>query len=643
MKKIIILSIACCGFAAAWLPASASPGPRPAALPAGYPLPKDIAFPGTIELAIDARDTQKRIVHVHEVVPQVVAGTTFAYPKWLPGTHAPQGPIDRLAGLTFSINGKSIPWQRDPLDAYRFHLPLPVGTSTVTIDFDYLSPTSERVGERELSPDAGMLEWNDLVLYPVGYYTRQIAVSASVRLPQGWQAGSALEPIEGGKDEIRYRTVPLETLVDSPIYAGRYARRIDLDPDGAAPVHLDIFADRADELAATEAQLAPHRALIQQAYKLYGSHHYDHYDFLLSISDEIHGQGLEHHRSSEDGVGLGYFTEWDKNVEARDLLPHEYTHSWNGKFRRPADLWTPDYQAPMQDSLLWVYEGQTQYWGQVLTARSGLWTAAEARDALALTAAYYDRQAGREWRALQDTTNDEIINPRRPMAWSDWQRFEDYYSEGQLIWLDADTLIRERSGGKRSLDDFAKAFFGIDNGSFVPVTYTFSDVVATLNKVEAYDWASFLRARVDGTRQRAPLDGITRGGYRLVYTAEPNAFQKAADESRKQASFAGSIGVVVSDKDGALNSVVWQSPAFKAGLTEGMEIVAVNGRGYSAERLTSGITDAAKSKQPLSLIVRSGDRYQVVEIAYFDGLRYPHLERDSAQPARLDDILMARP
>jgi len=605
-------------------------------------MPRDVPFPGTIELAVDARDTQKRIVHVHEVITQVSTGTTLVYPKWLPGTHSPEGPIHRVAGLKFAVNGKAIPWQRDPLDAYQFHLPLPVGASTVTVDFDYLSPTSDRIGGRELSPDAGMLEWNALVLYPLGHYTRQITASATVRLPEGWQAATALESVSSDADGTRYKAVPLETLIDSPIYAGRYARRIDLDPEGVAPVHLNLFADRADQLAATDAQLAPHRALVQQAYKLYGAHHYDHYDFLMSISEELHGQGLEHHRSSEDGVDLGYFTEWNKNVDVRDLLPHEFTHSWNGKFRRPADLWTPDYQVPMQDSLLWVYEGQTQYWGQVLTARSGLWSAAEARDELALTAAYYDHQSGREWRPLQDTTNDEIINPRRPMGWTDWQRFEDYYSEGQLIWLDADTLIRERSGGKRSLDDFAKAFFGINDGSFVPVTYTFSDVVATLNKIEAYDWASFLRTRLDGVQQRAPLDGITRGGYRLVYTTEPNPIQKASDANRKQASFDFSLGLVVNDK-GGITSVSWHSPAFKAGLTEGMAIVAVDQRGYSAERLADAVRAAQATHQPVTLIVRSDDRYQGVEIPYFDGLRYPHLERNPDVPARLDDILRPRP
>jgi predicted metalloprotease with PDZ domain len=426
------------------------------------------------------------------------------------------------------------------------------------------------------------------------------------------------------------------------VYAGRYAARFDLDPNGAVPVHLDLFADRPELLAITPEQLEAHRSLVQQAYKLYGSHHYSHYDFLYSLSDQIQQNGLEHHQSSEDGSVPEALTEWDKTAYDRDLLAHEFTHSWNGKFRRPADLWTANYNVPMQDSLLWVYEGQTQYWGQVLTARAGLWTKQQALDELALTSAYYDVQSGRRWRTLQDTTNDEIINPRRPMSWPNWQRFEDYYSESQLIWLDADTLIRERSQGKRSLDEFARTFFGIDDGSFTTVTYTFEDVVKALNAVEPYDWAAFLRERLNAIGKPAPFDGLRRGGYKLVFTDTPSELLKAHDEQSKHVNLMFSIGVEIDDKDGSVLNVFWDSAAFKAKLTESSVIMAINGAAYNADVLKDAIRSARTTKQPIELIVKNGDRFRVLHLDYHEGLRYPHLERDPSIPARLDDILAPR-
>jgi predicted metalloprotease with PDZ domain len=467
-------------------------------------------------------------------------------------------------------------------------------------------------------------------------------VEASITLPADWKFGSALETVSGSGRTTQFKRVSLNTFIDSPVYAGRYAARLDLDPNGVAPVHLNVFADRPELLAIKPEQLEAHRKLVQQAYKLFGSHHYSHYDFLYSLSDQIQQNGLEHHQSSEDGSDPESFTEWDKTAYGRDLLAHEFTHSWNGKFRRPADLWTPNYNVPMQDSLLWVYEGQTEYWGQVLTARSGLWTAQQARDQLALTAAYYDVQAGRRWRALQDTTNDEIMNPRRPMSWRNWQRFEDYYSEGQLIWLDADTLIRERSQGKRSLDDFARTFFGVDDGSFVTLTYTFEDLVKALNSVEPYDWTSFLRTRLDSIGKPAPLDGLRRGGYKLVFTDTPGEFLKGHEDQAKRVNLLFSIGVELDDKDGTVLEVLWDSAAFKAKVTESSSILAVDGAAYSADILKDAIRSAKGTQRPIELIVKNGDRFQVLALDYHDGLRYPHLERESSAPARLDDILSAR-
>ena len=460
-------------------------------------------------------------------------------------------------------------------------------------------------------------------------------------LPQGWQFATALETAASNGAVTTFKPVPFNTLSDSPIFAGLYFKRLDLDPGSPVPVHLDIVADRADLLEVKPEQLEAHRALVQQAYKLYASHHYDHYDFLLALSDEMGGIGLEHHQSSEDGTAPTYFTEWDKDADTRDLLPHEYTHSWNGKFRRPADLWTPNFNVPMRDSLLWVYEGQTQYWGFVLAARAGLLTGQQALDAIAGTAALYDHRVGREWRALEDTTNDPIMAMRRPLPWRSWERSEDYYSEGQLMWLDVDTLIREQSEGRRSLDDFAKALFGINDGSFITSTYSFEDVVKALNDVQPYDWATFLHARLDGHGPGAPLDGIARGGYKLVYTDTPSNYFKDSEVRRKLTDLTYSLGMIIGAEN-KLTEVLWEGPAYNAGLTVGTQIIAVNGIAFDADKLKIAIKDSNKTGAAIELSVKNGNRFRTVKIDYHDGLRYPHLERVGSAPTRLDQILTPR-
>ena len=618
--------------------------PQPLAASPEIPFPQDKAYPGVISLHVDATDLDRRIFRAHETIPVAASGPmTLLYPKWLPGNHGPSGPIDKLAGLIIHANtGQRLEWTRDPVDAFAFHIDVPQGATSIDADYDFLTPTEGKEGRIVVTPDMLNVEWNAVVLYPAGYFSRDIVYSASVKLPTGWTPATALETDKTAADETFFKNTPLNTLVDSPLIAGRYYKRYDLDPGGPARVSIDVIADKPEELEATADEIALHRAMVQQAYKLYGSHHYDHYDFLLSLSDQMGGNGLEHHQSSEDGSAPTYFTEWDKNPDARiNLIPHEYTHSWNGKFRRGADLWTPNFNVPMRDSLLWVYEGQTQYWGFVLGARSGLVTKQQLLDALAMTAATYDARVGRSWRALQDTTEDPILSMRRPKSWISYQRNEDYYNEGLLIWLDADTLIREQTHGQKSMDDFAKAFFGVHDGSYVTDTYSFEDVVKTLNGVMPYDWTTFLRTRLDGHGPGAPLDGFKRGGYRLVYTETPTAYQKTLDMKRKMDDYTYSLGFTVT-RDGSLGDVQWDGPAFRAGLMPGVQVVAVNGTVYEADDLKAAITAAKTGKAPIDLLIRDGKRYRTVSIDYHDGLRYPRLERDSSVPARLDDILAPR-
>ncbi|MEQ8935820.1 MAG: PDZ domain-containing protein [Amphiplicatus sp.] len=622
---------------------TASP-PATASFPPAIPRPGAEAYPGVIALDIDATDVERRIIAIKETIPVTGPGPlTLLYPQWLPGNHAPRGAIDQFAGVSFTAGGKELEWRRDPVNVYAFHIDVPAGAKAVEVKAQYLSPTARAQGRIEVTSSMANLQWNSMILYPAGYPARGIKVKPSVRLPKGWSFASALTPQSGkaGASPVAFAETDLETLVDSPMFAGAHFKRYDLDPGGRSPVHLNVVADSADLIEPTDEQLEKHRNLVAQADKLYGARHFAHYDFLLALSAELGGIGLEHHQSSENGPGAKYFTD-QKNVPGDwDLLPHEYTHSWNGKFRRGADLYTDNYDVPMRNSLLWVYEGMTQYWGQVLAARSGMWSTETARDALALTAATYGNRIGRAWRPLIDTTNDPIILARRPQGWRSWQRGEDYYSEGLLIWLDADTLIREKTDGQKSLDDFAKAFFGVDDGRVTPLTYTVEDVVATLNDVVPYDWASFLAARVDERAVKAPLDGLARGGWRLVYGDEENAYLSLLQKERKSATFAYSLGFSV-NKDDALSEVMWDGPAFEKALRIGDKLIAVDGEAYTHERLKKAIKMAKGGKNPVALIVQTGDRIRTVEFDYHGGLRIPRLERVKDAPDRLEQILSAK-
>jgi len=619
------------------------PLPQPAPPSPAIPAARDVPYPGTLKLSVDATDLARRIFDIRQTIPVAKPGKfTFYYPQWVPGGHSPRNDIDKMAGLVVTAGGKRLAWTRDPVEVFAFHVDVPVGATELNLSYQFLSPVEVRVGRQVMTPDMLNLQWLQMGFYPAGYFTRQIPIEASVKLPEGFQFATALETARTEGQTTTFKVVPFETLVDSPMFAGRYFKSVDLDPEGPARVRLNMVADRPEQLEFKPEHIQAHKEIVQQAYKLYGSRHYDHYDFLVALSDQLGGIGLEHHRSSENNVGPKYFQDWDKGFVGRELLPHEFTHSWNGKFRRGADLWTPTLNTPMRDSLMWVYEGQTQYWGNVLSARSNLLTKQQSLDSLAMTAATFDNRRGRDWRSVADTTNDPIIANRKPLSWLSYQRSEDYYSEGLLVWLDADTLIREKTGGKKSLDDFAKAFFGVDDGSWMPRTYVFEDVVKTLNDVVPYDWSGFLKTRIEGLSERAPLDGLTRGGYKLVYTDTPTDYFKTSETRGKSVNHAYSLGLTIGAA-GLLTGVQWDGPAFKAGLTQGQTIVAVNGEAYDADKLKEDIKAAARPEAPLvELLIKDGDRYRMVKIDWRGGLRYPRLERIAGTPARLDDILAAR-
>ena len=615
----------------------------PQPLPIGSTIPdaRDVAYPGTMRLQVDATDIDQHIFRVRQTIPVAGAGRmTLLMPQWLPGNHAPRGQIEKLAGLVIRAGGEELVWKRDPINMYAFHIDVPAGVAALEISFQFLSATQPDQGRVVVTREMLNLQWEAVSLYPAGYYTRRIPVSASVTYPAGWQAATALRPVAGAAavaNSITYQTVSYETLQDSPVFAGKYFRKDDL----GLGVTLNTVADDPKELVIPADVLQKHRNLVTQAVKTFGARHYDHYDFLHAITNRMGGIGLEHHRSSENQNDPGYFTDWKNSLPDHNLLPHELVHSWNGKYRRGADLFTPDFRTPMRDSLLWVYEGQTQFWGHVLEARSGMSSTSDILDKMANIAAGLDNRAGQTWRSLDDTTNDPVISARRPKGWTSWQRAEDYYNEGMMVWLEADAIIRQGSGNRRGLDDFARAFFGVNDGDWGVLPYTFDDIVRTLNGVHRYDWAGFLTQRLTEKSPGAPLGGFTRSGYRLDYANTPNNASVIAAKGSTTTDLSYSL-VLTADKDGKITNVQWNGPAFAAKLAIGQTVVAVDGKTFSGEAIKAAVSAAKGGTRPIRLTIKRDDTLREVLVNYHGGLRYPRLVKVGKGEGPLDLLLKPR-
>lgn len=605
------------------------------------PLPRDVVYPGgTIALDIDATDTRRGVYRVVETIP-VVAGTrelALLLPEWLPGKHGPRGAANLLSNIRFFANGETLEWHRDPLDVYRFVVQVPQGAQAIEARFVHTSPVTGREGRISTTQEMLNLQWEAMSLYPEGHYTRRIAVKPTVTVPAGWEVYTALDGKARAADRVSWDVVDYETLVDSPIFAGKYARQWNLDPE----VTLDAVADAPKYLELAPENLATFEKLVDEADALFGARHFDHYNFLLAMTDRMGGIGLEHHRSSENQYEPTALIDWEKMDWDRNVVAHELVHSWNGKFRRPEGLWTPDYRTPMQDTLMWVYEGQTQFWGWVLAARSGLQQKETVLGMFANAAANYSEgQPGREWRSVQDTTYDPIINARQPLPYSSLQRSEDYYVEGALIWLEADQIIREGTNGHRGLDDFAKAFFGKTDGDWGVLTYDFDEVVATLNSIYAYDWADFLDTRLRTPDQPAPVRGLEQAGYRLVFKDEMNPYAAGRASEGSGLDLYYSLGMNLSG-DGTVTTTLWDGPAFDAGIVNSAQIMAVNGTAYSADTMRDAVTAAKDSQEPIRLLVKRGEMFDTIEIAYSGGLRYPWIEPVGNGTKGLDRLLSAR-
>lgn len=618
--------------------------PRPAAPTPPIPAARAVDYPGVIDLKVDVSDTTRKVFKVTETLPVSPGPLVLSLPKWIPGEHSPSAQIVLMSGFTITTDdGRRLAWRRDPIEMTAFHVDVPSGVGSLTITLE--QPTAQPGGPVRIAvtPDLVLLKWTAVALYPAGYEVGRIRVRPTLTIPGGWSLATALDGAETAGATTRFAVTSFETLMDSPVYAGRYKASFDLDPGAARPVRLNVFADDPKDLKATPAQIAIHRRLVQQADKLFGgARNFDHYDFLLSLNPTVGYLGAEHQRSSENGYSsAGYFTAWDTAFSGRDILAHEYVHAWNGKHRRPDDLWTPDYATPMRNSLLWVYEGLTEYYGDTLATRSGLYSPEQMRQRLALIAANAQATPGRRWRSLRDTTNAYIMNSAGGTGSTSWLRSLDYYEEGQLLWLDVDTLIRERTGGAKSLDDFARAFFGVDDGDMAVSTYDFEDVVAALNAVMPYDWADFINTRLDA-HDYPPLNGLARSGWRLVFEAQPSAYVVAYEKGAESSLLTFSLGAEIG-WNGEVKETLWNGPLFQAGVIAGARIIKVSGKPYSPEALKAAIVAAAKrAAPPITLSVKADNRVRQVRIPYHLGPRYPALKRIATVPDRLGRILAAR-
>jgi len=594
-----------------------------------------------IRLHVDLTDAPRNIYHAHLQFSVHAGDVSLVFPKWIPGNHRPSGPIAALTGIRMEADGRPLPWQRDPVEMYEFHVTVPGGVEVLDVFLDALtSQDSAGGGGPAASSNVLDLNWNAVLLYPKAARSDDVVFAPSVTLPAGWKFGTALPGARGSGDLIEFAPVSLTTLVDSPLIAGVHYRQVVLTKPGETPLHvMDLVADDAADLAMTPKDLAAYQKLVAETGALFGARHYREYHFLLTLSSQVGGHGLEHHESNDSVASERTLLDPNLHMLEAGLVPHEFAHSWNGKYRRPAGLITANYQEPMIGDLLWVYEGLTDYLGNVLADRSGLLTDEQYREALAATAAMLDHRVGRGWRPLEDTARSvQILRMITTSEWVNWRRSLDYYPEGELIWLEVDSIIRQQTRGQRSLNDFCRQFYGGESGPPKVVPYTFDAVVRALNDVAPYDWASLLKERIHATSHHAPLGGIERGGWELVYTDKPNAFTEAAEKMYKFTDFSDSLGFSLG-RDGKFADVIVGSPAYQAGLGPGMKLLGVNSRKWSPELLHAAVKAAQHSGEPIELLAENAQSIQTYSVPYLGGEKHPHLQRVTGQPDILSDIL----
>ena len=599
--------------------------------------PSALAQSGEIQLTVDATTVPLGLVKTHMVMPVHAGPLTLYYPKWIPGEHGPDGPISNVTGLFFHADGKLVPWQRDKLDVFTFHVDVPEGATRLEVDFDYLEPQAGGFasGAASSTDKLVVISWNQNVLYPAGTPADEIMYRPRLIVPRGWQHGTPLLEESHSGEEIIFKPVALDRLVDSPVIAGEYYRAVNITPPGETIHHeLDLTADSEAALAITPDTIQKMTNLVAESGALFGVRHYRDYHFLLTLSDHVAHFGLEHHECNDSRLPERALIGPDANMMLGGLLSHEFMHSWNGKFRRPADLATPEYETPMQDDLLWVYEGLTDYLGPMLAARSGLWTPEQYHEYLASIAADLGPGTpGRTWRDLQDTATG-IPGLHGGPGWGNWRRGSDYYPEGDLVWLEVATIIHQASNGQKTIDDFCHLFHGGPNNGPEVKPYTFDDVVSALNQIAPYDWASFLHERLTSLSPESPQGGIENGGWKVVFSAKPPLPGLRGGNPGQAFSLGLRLG-----RDGMVSDSIVGGPAYKAGVTSGMTVAGVNGRVYTPDILEDAIKAAQNNSAPIRLLVIDEDYYKDVEVDYHGGDRYPHLERVESKPDYLDDLI----
>lgn len=596
-----------------------------------------------IGLEVDLSEAPKNIFHSKMTFPAKPGVMTFVYPKWIPGNHRPSGPIANFTGLRVEARGKGIPWRRDDVDMYAFHIDVPADVSEVTIWADTITIDGS-AGASGASASSKLLDlnWNQVLIYQAESASDDVRVKPSIKLPPNWKFATALAQAQQQSDQVAFQEVSLTTLVDSPLIAGEHFREVLLQQPGHGALQfLDLVGETEHAIEASDADLKAYQKLIDEASALFGAQHFRQYHFLLTLSDEVGHHGVEHHESSDNSVAERMFSDPNLHLLEAGLLPHEYVHSWNGKYRRPAGLATRNYQDPMRGDLLWIYEGMTEYLGDVLAARSGLFSEEQYREALASTAASLEYRRGRTWRSLGDTARSVQILRLMGPHWESWRRSLDYYPEGELVWLEVDSTIRQLTKGQKSLDDFCKAFHGGESGAPKVFPYTLDDVIKTLNSIAPNDWATLLQDLVEKTSTHAPLGGIERGGWKLVYSEIPNQFMAASEKVSGGVDLSYSLGMSLT-KAGEVEDVIPDSAAARAGLAPRMKILAVNERRYNREEMLDAIREAAKNHRAMDLLIENSDFVKSHSINYFDGVKYPHLERVEGQPDILTEIIRAR-
>jgi predicted metalloprotease with PDZ domain len=600
-----------------------------------------------IRLRVDATDAPRRVLHVQMTMPAKPGPMTLLYPEWIPGEHGPTGPVANLVGLKIQGAGRTIAWKRDSINLYAFAFEVPAGVSSLDIAFDYIAPPESGgfTSGGSTTSELAVLNWNQMLLYPQGADADSLQLQASLKVPSNWRYGTALPVQSETGNDVVFKPSSLTTLIDSPLSAGAHYRTIDLGEDRGAPHYLHLAADSDRALEIRPEFIEQYKNLVKETGALFGSRHYRDYHFLYTLSDHVAHFGLEHHESSDDRTAERTLIDPDLQKVSADLLSHEFVHSWNGKFRRPAGL-VPSgkdggHDAPMKGDLLWMYEGLTQYLGEILAPRSSLRMPEDFREALAETAADLDNKYGRTWRPLEDTAVAAQILYYTGQDYDNYRRDVDYYPEGTLIWLEADVMIRQLSNGTKSLDDFCRTFHGGPGGVPDLKPYNFQDVVAGLNAVQPYDWAGFLNQRLRSIEAHAPLGGIERSGWKLAYDGVRSDFWKAVEAARKWADLSYSIGLKVRE-DGSIADVQYGGPAQKAGVAPSTTLIAVNNRQFTPTVLREAVAKTASSDKPLELLVKTGDYYELHRLDYRGGERYPHLVRDASSPDLLSEIIKPR-